>query len=127
MAVLLFDVFMQFSFANTKRLFSSELVERLNAYPGRPWKDLVRGRPIDERWLARQLSPYGIRPRNLRINGAQAKGYCEEDMIETVRRYVPKPEARALLDEIKLVSEEAAATGPRDGQPANDQPLAKTD
>ena len=107
-AVLLFDVFVQFSFANTNRLFSSELVARLNAYAGRPWKDLLRGKPIDDRWLARQLSPYGIRPRNLRIGEAQAKGYCQEDMVDTVRRYVPKAEARALLDELKPAAEEGA-------------------
>ena len=58
---------------------------------------------MDERWLARQLNPYGIRPRNLRIEGIQAKGYYQEDMTETVRRYVPKSEARALIDEIKPV------------------------
>lgn len=104
--VLLFDVFMQFSVAETDRMFSSELVERLNAYPSRPWKDLLRGRPVDDRWLARQLSPYGIRSRNLRIDGMQAKGYYQEDMTETVRRYVPKAEVRVLLDEMKTGSQE---------------------
>ena len=39
-------MFMQFSLAETKRMFSTELVERLNAYSGRPWKDLLRGKPI---------------------------------------------------------------------------------
>ncbi|HEY5911117.1 MAG TPA: DUF3631 domain-containing protein [Verrucomicrobiae bacterium] len=105
-AVLLFDTFIQFSFAKTDRLFSSDLVQRLNSYPNRPWKDLRRGKPIDDRWLARQLSPYGIHTRNLRIDGIQAKGYCQEDMIDTVCRYVPKSDARALLDELKPVSAE---------------------
>jgi hypothetical protein len=113
-SVLLFDVYIQFNFAKTDRLFSSDLVARLNAYHNRPWKDLLRGKPIDDRWLARQLSPYGIRPHNLRINGNQAKGYCQEDMLETIRRYVPKAEARALIDELKPASEEATATGPGD-------------
>src|SRR5438045_2159941 len=62
---------------------------------------------MDERWLTRQLSPYGIRPRNLRIEGIQAKGYCQEDMLESVRRYVPKADARALLDELRPAPEEA--------------------
>ena len=64
---------------------------------------------MDERWLARQLNPYGIRPRNLRIDGNQAKGYYQDEMVETVRRYVPKSEARALIDEIKPVPEESGA------------------
>ena len=42
-------MFMQFSLAETKRMFSTELVERLNAYSGRPWKDLLRGKPIGEK------------------------------------------------------------------------------
>ncbi|HWX20763.1 MAG TPA: DUF3631 domain-containing protein, partial [Candidatus Binatia bacterium] len=113
-SVLLFDVYIQFNFAKTDRLFSSDLIARLNAYNNRPWKDLLRGKPIDDRWLARQLSPYGIRPRNLRINGNQAKGYCQEDMLETIRRYVPKAEARALIDELKPASEDAPATEPGD-------------
>jgi hypothetical protein len=81
--VLPFDVFVQFAIGKTERMFSTEVVERLNAYSGRPWKDLLRGKPVDERWLARQLNPYGIRQRNLRINGVQAKGYCQEDWWKT--------------------------------------------
>ena len=122
MAVLLFDVFVQFALAETERLFSWELVERLNDYPARPWKDLLRGKDVDERWLARQLSPYGIRPRNLRIDGMQAKGYCQEEMLESVRRYVPKAEARALLDEMRSAPEEAAPSQPVDRQKPNEQP-----
>jgi hypothetical protein len=118
--VLLFDLFMQFALAKTERMFSSQMVERLNGYSGRPWKDLLRGKPIDERWLARQLNPYGIRPRNLRIEGVQAKGYCQEDLVEPIRRYLPKAEARALLDEFTPVSEEG------NGQSVNGQP-AKSD
>ena len=122
MAVLLFDVFVQFSVAERERLFSSELVERLNTYPSRPWRDMLRGKPIDERWLARQLSPYGIRSRNMRIEGVQAKGYCQEDMVESVRRYVSKAEARALLDEIRQAPEEAAASEPMNGKEESRQP-----
>jgi hypothetical protein len=109
--VLLFDIFMQFRIVDAERMFSSELVKRLNGYGARPWKDLLRGKPVDERWLARQLSPYGIRPRNLRINAIQGRGYYEQEMIEMVRRYLPKAEARALLDELKPEAEEAPASG----------------
>lgn len=118
-AVLLFDLFVEFALANTDRLFSSDLVAVLNAHNGRPWKDLLRGKPVDERWLARQLSPYGIRPRNLRINGRQAKGYCSEDMTDAVRRYVSKAEARALLDELGPVKDEEKAADGKDGEPEN--------
>jgi len=48
-------------------------------------------------------------------------------MIETVRRYVPKAEARALIDEIVAASEEVPAAEAANGQPANEEALAKTD
>lgn len=67
------------------------------------------------------MNPYGIRPRNVRINGTQAKGYFQEDLIETVRRYVPKSEARALIDELKPVAEGSAATDPANGEATNGQ------
>jgi hypothetical protein len=118
-AVLLFDIFIQFAFAETDRLFSSELVARLNAYEDRPWKDLLRGKPLDDRWLARQLSPYGIRPHNLRINGVQAKGYCRADMLETVRRYVPQADAKALVDELRPLPEQSPGSQSSNGQPEN--------
>jgi hypothetical protein len=48
----------QFAEAKTERMFSADLVQRLTLRPDRPWSTLLRGKPIDERWLARQLSPY---------------------------------------------------------------------
>jgi hypothetical protein len=38
--VLLFDTFVQFGLAKTDRMFTFDLIERLNNYPNRPWKDL---------------------------------------------------------------------------------------
>jgi hypothetical protein len=57
MGLLLFDIVIQFARAGSDRMFSSELVQGLAGWPGRPWNDLLRGKAIDERWLARQLKP----------------------------------------------------------------------
>ncbi len=114
MGVLLFDVWMQFRRAHRTRLFSAELVQGLNWCGSRPWTDLLRGRPMTERWLARQLGPYGIRSRTMRIGEQQAKGYCEEDVVEVVRRYVPKAQASALVDELRPAVEEPQ-TGEKPG------------
>jgi hypothetical protein len=58
-ALLLFDIVLQFAAAQRERMFSSELVQRLARFPGWPWGTDLRGKPLDERWLARQLHPYG--------------------------------------------------------------------
>ena len=104
-ALLLFDMVLQFAHAGTERMFSAELVERLAGFPRRLWGTLLRGKPIDERWLARQLHPYGIRSRNLRINGQQAKGYEQTEVLEVCQRYVGKTELRAMLDEMRSAAE----------------------
>lgn len=115
-STLIFDVLMQFALAETDRMFSFDLVNRLNNYGPRPWKDLRNGKPIDDRWLARQLSPYGVRPRNIRINDQQAKGYLRDEISNLCRRYVSRSEARALLDEFGTVEDEPS-TGKSSNQP----------
>ena len=44
--MLLFDVFVQFGLTQRERLFSSELVEFLNSYGTRLWKDVLLGKPV---------------------------------------------------------------------------------
>src|SRR5262249_38417379 len=56
-----------------------------------PWHDLRYGKQLTEIWLARQLRPFGISPRTLRLDGNIAKGYQLDDFRETIRRYVSKP------------------------------------
>jgi hypothetical protein len=106
---LLLDIYMSFVGQNRERMFSREVVQALMAYEGRPWVDLTRGKLMSEQWLAKQLAPYGIKPKNMRIGDALAKGYVLADLMETFRRYIPKSalerlkaevaERRALLDE----------------------------
>ena len=57
------------------------------------------------------MATHGIRPRMMRINGAQARGYCREEILEVVRRYVSKPEGRRLVDELRDLPEEVGAAG----------------
>ncbi len=52
-ARLLFDMMMQYVVAETPRMFSSEMVQRLVTFGGRQWGTLLKGKPIDERWVAR--------------------------------------------------------------------------
>ena len=60
----------------------------------------TKSRQIDESWLSRQLRPYGVQPRTIRIDGPQGKGYLMEDFRETFRRYIPKSEFDALRAEV---------------------------
>lgn len=73
-----------------ERLASAGLVQSLVAMEESPWGDL-RGRPLDNRGLARRLRPYEIRPHNVRLkDGRQAKGYEASDFTDAWSRYIPQ-------------------------------------
>jgi Protein of unknown function (DUF3631) len=70
-------------------LLTAELLQGLDAMIEAPWGD-IRGRPLDERGLARRLRPFGVRPHNVRpAAGVQGKGYGRSDFADSWKRYLP--------------------------------------
>jgi hypothetical protein len=104
---LLFDIFGGFAVRGPEKLLSRDLVARLNRMRERPWMDLPGLRFVDggkrvevtELWLSRQLRPYGVRPKNMRVGEQVGKGYAHEEMIDVFRRYVPRAEVEAFKAE----------------------------
>jgi putative DNA primase/helicase len=88
---LLLDLYIGVVLTKADRVFSRSLVDRLCSVGVRPWNDLPGGGNITERWLARQLRPYGVQPRTIRIGMHRAKGYFRADLEEVFTRYVPNP------------------------------------
>jgi putative DNA primase/helicase len=75
-----------------ERIFSKELCAKLADMTERPWPEVREGKPITERWLARNLSAFGIRPKLLRIGeDSPARGYEKADFTDTFARYVGNP------------------------------------
>jgi hypothetical protein len=56
-----------------------------------PWGD-IEGKPIDARFLARMLKPYGITPDQIRIEDKSLKGYRRSDFMDAWSRYVVTPD-----------------------------------
>ncbi len=75
----------------TDRMFSRELIERLSGMTERPWPEVNRGKPITERWLARNLGVFSIHPKQLRIGEDNGRGYERADLVEAFERYLPNP------------------------------------
>ena len=96
---LLLDIFIAFASSKADRLFTRDLVAELNGRRDRPWGEMLKGKEVTERWLAFQLRPFNIKPRNLLIGGLQAKGYYKEDFMEAFRRYISRSELQALTAE----------------------------
>jgi putative DNA primase/helicase len=74
------------------RIASAELASRLAQMEGRPWPEFGKlARPISANTMARLLKPFGIVPRNLRMNdegGTVLKGYLRADLQEAFDRYL---------------------------------------
>jgi hypothetical protein len=76
------------AFKDDDRLAAKVLLERLWELPESPWKD-IRGKPLDERGLAKRLKGYGIKPRVVRIVERTPRGYAAEDFHDAWTRYLP--------------------------------------
>jgi len=76
--------------------------------------ELLRGRVITEHWLARQLRPYGVRPKTIWMGEGTAKGYVLEEMLDAFRRYVPRSEVDALRVQTKAEAEAREEMGEED-------------
>lgn len=86
--LLLADCQRIFTEADTDRLTTEALIEKLCALDESPWGDL-RGNPIDARGLARRLKKYEVRPGDHRFTDATKKGYLQADFHDAWSRYLP--------------------------------------
>jgi hypothetical protein len=67
---------------------SQWLVDGLVALDDAPWGDL-RGKPLNQRVLARLLRPYGVKPTTKRLGVATPRCYERADLHEAWVRYCP--------------------------------------
>jgi hypothetical protein len=94
-AQLLADIRDLFTTAGTDRMPTTDILTGLIALDEGPWLDF-HGKPLDARKLARELKPYGVKSRDVRMPGAPAavKGYATDDvggLADAWRRYLPDP------------------------------------
>ncbi len=55
-----------------------------------PWPEFNNGKVITPPQLARSLKPFGIKPRDIRLDSkAGIKGYQRVDFIDAWSRYLP--------------------------------------
>jgi hypothetical protein len=83
---LLGDCRAAFEHAADDKLFTSRLIELLAEDDEAPWSDWY-GATIKPRAVSRLLRPFGIRPRNVRVDESQAKGYHRDDFLDAWNRY----------------------------------------
>jgi putative DNA primase/helicase len=87
---LLMDILAEFAERKAERIFSRDLVETLNQLRERPWAEVRKGKQVDGLWLAKQLRPFGVRPKAMWIGKLAGKGYEKSDFREVWQRYLTR-------------------------------------
>jgi hypothetical protein len=73
-------------FADADAMHGAALLEALHKIDEAPWGDYF-GKPIAARALAGLLRPYGVRPRDVKLDGITRKGYYRADLWPVWERY----------------------------------------
>ncbi len=79
-------------FAGRDRMPTEDVLSALHAIEESPWSDL-RGKPVDARWLSRQLAKYEVKPKVIRTDTGTPRGYDAADLADPWSRYVAPAEA----------------------------------
>jgi hypothetical protein len=86
---MLSDCRVVFQHRGADRLPTETLVEALVALEDAPWVDMGYGRTLTATSLATLLRPYGIRPKQIRLDSVDTrKGYSREAFLDVWDRYL---------------------------------------
>jgi hypothetical protein len=76
-------------FGAADALYTEAVVERLLALAERPWRGVRKGRGVDAAWVARTLTPFGIRSERIRNGDDRRRGYVRAALEPAWARYLP--------------------------------------
>jgi len=76
------------AFGDADAIFTNVLLNTLHGMPESPWGDL-RGKPLDDRGLAKRLRDFQIKSKLVRIGGRVLRGYGRADFDDAWKRYLP--------------------------------------
>ena len=94
-------------FAGRDKLSTEDILTGLHAMDDSPWGDL-RGKPVDARWLSRQLRKYEVKPKVIRTDSGTPRGYDAADLADPWSRYVADEPSTENLVTQTLVQDEGA-------------------
>jgi hypothetical protein len=123
------DIFAERGLGDNDGMPSADLVAALIALPERSWGECNRGKAITQSGLAKRLSPFGIRTRDVhtgygREGTRSFKGYAFKTLKEVFARYIPgfstaQPRNGNLNNDLDGKSNRATANGCADGNSPN--------
>lgn len=92
-AMLLADIRSIFRETGGERITSADLATRLGEMEDRPWAEWRQGKPMTAPQLSRALSPFRVRPRNMKVAGTDKvlKAYQADHFEDVWNRYLSPP------------------------------------
>jgi len=87
--LMLRDMAEIFAARGADRIATSDIVAELLVLEDRPWMEWRNGRPISAQSVAKQMKPFGIKARVLKLGGTAARVYLRADIEAAAARYVP--------------------------------------
>ena len=109
---LLQDIFDLFIGEGIDRLPTHRILQHLNSMEERPWPEWRQGKPITAQQMARQLRPFGVAPKALRMTSSETiKGYEKAAFDDAFARYLPpQPVTASQSNEINNLTTPASVT-----------------
>jgi Protein of unknown function (DUF3631) len=99
---------------------SPAILTELQGIEESPWRDL-KGKPLEERGLARLLRQYGIKSKVVRIGEATQRGYAKVDLMDAWERYLPSISPGSVTSETYVtgrpVTDRVGAKDPSNSNP----------
>lgn len=99
-------------FGNVDAMGTEDILRELQGLDEAPWGELVGGKPLNARGLARRLSEYGVKSKTVRIGDATPKGYVREDLWDAWSRYLPSPPQESATSATSATATTAAPDAP---------------
>ena len=108
---LLADLRHVFTLNDADRMTTADILAALIELEEAPWADL-HGKPLDARRLGRELGKYGVRSKDIKLDGRAIKGYRvdgDDGLADAWSRYLPvaATAATAATDQVNTGSEVA--------------------
>ncbi|MGC8635253.1 MAG: DUF3631 domain-containing protein [Candidatus Limnocylindrales bacterium] len=105
---LLADTRLVFDRLKVDRLATATLIEALKTDEESPWVN--EHHPLTAERLARYLRPFAIRSKQLKMGGANVRGFLREAFVDSWDRYLPEP-ATPLQDPLPRYAPHAPGSG----------------
>jgi putative DNA primase/helicase len=102
--MMLRDIAEIFASRSADRIATTDIVGDLMVMEDRPWAEWRHGRPISAQSVAKQMKPFGIKTKVLKLRGSSARVYLRSEVEAAAARYTAQKRNPVTLQQNQQVS-----------------------